>query len=286
MLFRRLFVLFLFFLVSPFAALGGELSATPAEVVNGGAVVLRWEGDLPSFAVVRFNDQVLYLYPDRDGAVALLPIPLEMPAGVYPVLGAVVDQRGESTPVSTEVHVSRLERSLEKLTLPKEMVSPKDPVVLERIARERARLGALFSQRTLRLWDDFVRPVSEPVSSVFGKRRLLNGQPRAPHSGTDFRSPVGTPVHAMSTGRVVLNDALFYTGNTVVLDHGEGLFSLYAHLSSSQVGVGELIPSGAIVGKVGSTGRSTGPHLHLTVRLLGDRIDPLLLLAAFQRQGS
>jgi len=282
----RLLVLLLFFVVSPFAALGGELSVTPVEIVNGGAVVLRWTGDSPSFAVVRFNDQVLYLYPDRVVAIALLPIPLDMPAGIYPVRGAVVDDRGETTPVATEICVSRLERPQESLTLPKEMVSPKEPVVLERIAREKGRLDALFAQRSLRLWDDFVRPVTEPVSSVFGKRRLMNGQPRSPHSGTDFRSPAKTPVLAMSTGRVVLNDALFYTGNTVVLDHGEGLFSLYAHLSSSQVGLGDLISSGAVIGKVGSTGRSTGPHLHLTVRLLGDRIDPLLLLAAFQPQGS
>ena len=106
---RRLLVFLLCFVVSPFAALGGELSVTPVEIVNGGAVVLRWAGGSPSFAVVRFNDQVLYLYPDRVGAIALLPIPLDMPAGIYPVRGAVVDDRGETTPVATEIYVSRVE---------------------------------------------------------------------------------------------------------------------------------------------------------------------------------
>ncbi|NIQ11228.1 MAG: M23 family metallopeptidase, partial [Gammaproteobacteria bacterium] len=80
-------------------------------------------------------------------------------------------------------------------------------------------------------WTIFEAPVDEPVSSVFGKRRIMNGKPRSPHSGTDYRSPKGTPVRSISNGKIVLVDDLFYTGKTVVLDHGEGLFSLYAHLS-------------------------------------------------------
>ncbi len=286
MLRNGLFSLSLLLLLLPLPAVCGELSLASLEVVNGGTAVLRWTGTTPSFGVVRFNEQVVYLYPDRAGAIALLPIPLDLPAGHYPLQGAIVNERGETTPFSLDLAVTHLERPQERLTLPEEMVTPRDPAVLARISRERAQLDELFGQRGLRLWDDFIRPVSERISSVFGKRRILNGQPRAPHSGTDFRSPAGTPIHAMSTGRVVLNDDLFYTGRTVILDHGEGLFSLYAHLSSSQVKAGELIDSGGVVGKVGSSGRSTGPHLHLTVRLLGVRVDPVLLLEALQAQDS
>jgi murein DD-endopeptidase MepM/ murein hydrolase activator NlpD len=109
----------------------------------------------------------------------------------------------------------------------------------------------------------------------------MNGKPKSPHSGTDFRSSVGTPVRSISSGRVVLVSDLFYTGQTVVVDHGEGLLSVYAHLSKILVEENHELQVGDVLGKVGSTGRSTGAHLHLTVRLLGERIDPLALLAIF-----
>ncbi|MCK4535578.1 MAG: M23 family metallopeptidase [Desulfuromonadales bacterium] len=271
---RGLIAALLFFLTQA-SCFAGELLLAPQEVINGGVAVLHWVGASPDFAVVRFADKVIYLYPDRDGAVALLPVPLDMPPGNYPLLAAVADKQGETTAVELELQVRYMERPQESLTLPVEMVSPRDPEVLSRIERESRLLNQLFSGQSERLWDTFVRPVDEPISSVFGKRRLLNGQPRAPHGGTDFRSPAGTHVRAMSSGRVVLCRDLFYAGKTVVLDHGEGLFSLYAHLSSYTVRESQSLSVGDVVGKVGNTGRSTGPHLHLTVRLLGERIDPI-----------
>ena len=110
----------------------------------------------------------------------------------------------------------------------------------------------------------------------------MNGKPKSPHSGTDFRSPSGTPVHSISNGRVTLVDDLFYTGKTVVIDHGEGLLSVYAHLSKALVAEDVELQIGDVLGEVGSTGRSTGAHLHLTVRLLGERVDPLALLDIFE----
>ena len=109
----------------------------------------------------------------------------------------------------------------------------------------------------------------------------MNGKPKSPHSGTDFRSPSGTSIRSISSGRVALVADLFYTGQTVVVDHGEGLLSIYAHLSKVLVKEGSELRVGDTLGEVGSTGRSTGAHLHLTVRLLGERIDPLALLAVF-----
>lgn len=262
----------------------GELQLAPREVINGGVAVLRWVGSPPDFAVVRFADRVIYFYPDHAGAVALLPVPLEMVAGTYPLPGVVVEEGGKTLPFELELLVSQLERPRESLTLPDRMVSPRDPADLARIKRESSLLNALFEQRGTRLWDRFERPVDDPVSSVFGKRRLLNGEPRAPHSGTDFRSPLGTPVRALSSGRIVLAQDLFYTGQTIVMDHGEGLFSVYAHLSSRDVQVGAVIQTGEVIGRVGSTGRSTGPHLHLTLRLLGTRVDPMLFLETLQQQ--
>jgi murein DD-endopeptidase MepM/ murein hydrolase activator NlpD len=107
---------------------------------------------------------------------------------------------------------------------------------------------------------------------------VFNGQARSPHSGADFLSPAGTPVTAPSAGRVLLAGDLYYTGGSVVIDHGAGLVSLFAHLSSVDVKTGDLIAGGQPIGKVGATGRVTGAHLHWTLRANGTRVDPLSLL--------
>lgn len=255
------------------------LNVEPAQVHNGELALVRWSGEVPSFGVVRFNGRVIYFSPDRSGATALLPVGLETPAGRYPLLVAIVDHRGRTTAAELNLEVVHKNRPLERLTLPEEMVTPKAPVVLARISRERTDLNRVFEKVSLRHWTGFSRPVDDPVNSVFGKRRLLNGKPRAPHSGTDFRSPAGTPVRSIGAGTVVLVDDLFYTGKTVVIDHGDGLFSLYAHLSASATRTGARLEIGEVIGHVGNTGRTTGPHLHLTVRLLGERVDPMALLA-------
>jgi murein DD-endopeptidase MepM/ murein hydrolase activator NlpD len=242
---------------------------------------LQWRGESLSFGVVRYQDEVIYLYPDPEGAVALLPVGLDTPAGDYLLQTALVDKLGRTTASELTLTVAHKERPLEKLTLPPRMVTP-STADQKRIARENALLKSVFSERTERLWTTFERPVAEPVSSVFGKRRLMNGKSRSPHSGTDFRSPEGTPVGTVSNGRVAFVDNLFYTGKTVVVDHGEGLFSLYAHLSKVMVEEGHELLAGDVLGEVGSTGRSTGAHLHLSVKLLGERVDPLSLLLVGQ----
>lgn len=261
-------------------AFAGELSLRSEQVYNGEVAVLQWRGTPLSFAVARFNKEVYYLYPDSDGAIALLPVGLHVAAGHYPVLAAMVDLQGQTSTTELLLTVVDKQRPEERLTLPERMVTPgrKD---LERISRENNRLKEIFAGRSPRLWTNFVMPVGDAVSSVFGKRRVLNGKPKSPHSGTDFRSPMGTPVRPISNGRVALVADLFYTGNTVVVDHGEGLFSLYAHLSEVLVEEGNDLLVSDVLGRVGSTGRSTGAHLHLTVKLFGERIDPLALVAAF-----
>ena len=277
----RLILLTWVSLLLPFTVSGGELVLQAPQVGNGGVAVLRWLGEPLSFGVVRFRDTIFYLYPDKQGAVALLPVSLEVPAGEYPLLAALADQQGQTKTAELVLLVEHKKRPEEKLTLPEKMVTPVERDVA-RINRESRLLTERFALRSPRFWTVFKRPVTDPVSSIFGKRRVMNGKPKSPHSGTDFRSPAGTPVHAISSGRVILVDDLFYTGKTVIIDHGEGLFSLYAHLSKVLVEEGRDLRAGDALGKVGSTGRSTGAHLHLTVRLLGERIDPLALLAAFE----
>ncbi len=279
----RLLLMLWLSLVVALPAWCGELSLLSAQVYNGEVAVLRWQGEPLSFGVARFRDKVLYLYPDNDGAVALLPISLNVPEGNYPVLAAVVDLQGRTTATELTLRVDYKERPEEHLTLPERMVTPETRDVL-RINRESALLNETFDLRSPRLWTNFERPVDGSVSSVFGKRRMMNGKPKSPHSGTDFRGPTGTPVHSISNGRVAMVADLFYTGHTVVVDHGEGLVSLYAHLSKVLVRQGHELLTGDVLGEVGSTGRSTGAHLHLTVRLLQERVDPLALLTLFSDQ--
>ena len=116
-------------------------------------------------------------------------------------------------------------------------------------------------------------------SGSFGKRRIFNNQPRSPHSGEDFSAPTGTPVLATARGRVALAKDLFFLGKTVILDHGFGVYSFYGHLSSLGVEPGTNVQSGTAIGKVGATGRVTGPHLHWGVRLGNARVNPMELLA-------
>ena len=119
----------------------------------------------------------------------------------------------------------------------------------------------------------------QAANSAFGTRSIYNGQPRSAHGGADFPSPAGTPIHAPNAGRVVLAANLYYTGNTVVIDHGLGLYSLFAHLSRIDVAEGASVDRGFVVGLVGATGRVTGPHLHWTVRAGGARVDPMAVIA-------
>jgi len=183
------------------------------------------------------------------------------------------------------VRVEDVKRPAERLTLPREMVTPADPAVLRRINRERDLLRELFGRNEGEFSPGpLILPVDDPVGSPFGLRRILNGVPKSPHSGVDFRSPSGTEIRAPLDGSVVFAGDLYYTGRTVVLDHGAGLFTYYAHLRTTGAHPGDRIRQGEAVGTVGSTGRSTGPHLHWGAKLRGDRIDPLVLSRELARE--
>ena len=148
------------------------------------------------------------------------------------------------------------------------------------------RLNAVWqSSAAERLWTaPFVRPVPQPANSRFGTRSIFNGEARNPHGGADFPSPRGTTVRAPNAGRIALAESLYFSGNTVIVDHGLGLFSLLAHLSTMAVHEGDRVAAGQIIGRVGATGRVTGPHLHWAVRANGARVDPMALIALLGRR--
>jgi hypothetical protein len=166
----------------------------------------------------------------------------------------------------------------QELSLPSKMVTPPTEV-LERIDAERAR-----TQTAKQTWSDqrlwrlpFHRPVAGKFTSVYGLQRVLNGKPKDPHRGVDFRAPTGTAVEAVADGRVILAESHYYAGNSMYIDHGNGVISLYFHLSQFDVSQGDIVKRGQIIGRSGCTGRATGPHLHLSVSVQGQLVDPVPL---------
>jgi murein DD-endopeptidase MepM/ murein hydrolase activator NlpD len=167
-----------------------------------------------------------------------------------------------------------------RLTVSPEFVNP-PPEAMTQIAADARKTSAIWGRVTPRKWSGpFLLPVDDTATSSFGTRSFFNGQARSPHTGTDFLSPAGRPIRAANHGVVVLAEPLYFTGNTVVIDYGDGLYSLFAHLSVLQTHPGDTVEPQTIVGLVGATGRVTGAHLHWGVKLQGANVDPLTLVAA------
>lgn len=268
-----------FFLLCWTPAFGGQVSFEPSVAIAGESVLIEYRDAPVAMALVRVEGRTLHLRTSEQGAWGILGVDIGYPKETIPLSLAVLKKDGTSHFSSHRLSVTKVDRPKEYLTLPEKMVTPKGKKLLARIKQERDRLLALYRvDGGSGQWSRLERPVPHPVSSVFGVRRILNGKPRSPHGGTDFRSPTGTPVEATASGTVVLTDSLYYTGKTVVIRHGDGMHSLYAHLSRIDCNVGQYLEQGEVLGAVGSTGRSTGPHLHWSMRHFGARIDPMQLL--------
>jgi hypothetical protein len=220
----------------------------------------------------------------RTGALtwrAIVGIDLDVTPGTYTV-AIDADDRLHTT---HDLLVRPRDFPTRRLAVDDAFVNPPPPEQV-RIEQESARLSAIWqSSAAERLWTaPFVRPVPHRANSRFGTRSVFNGEARSPHGGADFLSPRGTPVRAPNAGRVALAEPLYFSGNTVIIDHGLGLFSTLAHLSSIAVHEGDHIPAGRVVGRVGATGRVTGPHLHWALRANDARVDPLAVLSLLGRR--
>lgn len=222
----------------------------------------------------------LFFFPYADGYAALIGADLEAKPGRTPWRIGFVDGGGAPHQASGAITVKTRKFPVQRLSLPKSMVDL-SPANESRAEAEAMRLRTLYHTiSAARLWRGrFTKPIASDVRSEgFGFRRIINGKARAPHSGVDFAAPAGTPVVASNRGRVALVAHHFFGGRLVVLDHGEGLYTLYMHLERVDVDEGSLVERGAIIGAVGSTGRATGPHLHWAAQLRHARIDPGALL--------
>jgi murein DD-endopeptidase MepM/ murein hydrolase activator NlpD len=193
---------------------------------------------------------------------------------------------GAADSVSMAVPVREGEYRHERLTVAPRFGTPPDSALQERMRREsrRAREVSRMSHSTPRLWDgEFVHPRPSRITSGFGHGREYNGQITGRHMGTDFAGAVGAPVHAPARGVVALVDEFFLGGGVIYIDHGAGLVTAYLHLSEQLVSEGDLVEPGQLIGRVGATGRVTGPHLHWIVRYGTITVDPLSLLEVMDR---
>ncbi|OZI65218.1 peptidoglycan DD-metalloendopeptidase family protein [Bordetella genomosp. 1] len=249
--------------------------------VPGGVAVLRLGASATEPEVRYLNKRVMVLPQPGNAWLAIVGIPLSVKPGSESVtVGSGASAARVPFTVGTKTYVAQHIKLKNK-----RQVNP-DPDDLRRIERELAEQNAAYRAFRAGVVPSNVvldAPVQGRLSSPFGLRRFFNGEERNPHSGLDFAVPSGTPVRAPAAGRVVLVGDYFFNGKTVFVDHGQGFISMFCHLSAIDVAVGDEVARGGVVGKVGATGRATGPHLHWNVSLNDARVDPAIFIGAFKK---
>ncbi|HZS06348.1 MAG TPA: M23 family metallopeptidase [Blastocatellia bacterium] len=279
--------LFLFLLLtSTVSAQPGNRDQTvtwePAKLVNGSPCVFRFKParQLESLGGKWLGKKVWFSFDGGSGAwVGFAGIDIDTKPGGHQLELEAVARGGERLTFNQVVPIEKGFYPVTTLTVPRKYVEPA-PEDLARIQQERKIKDETFSRITNeRLWSGgFTAPVGTPTTAGFGSQRTYNGQRQSIHQGLDFRAATGTPVKAVNSGRVILAREFYFEGGLLVIDHGQGLLTLYLHLSAFRVKEGDTVGRGQLVALSGGTGRATGPHLHLAVRWQGVYVDPATLL--------
>ena len=242
--------------------------------VPGGIALVEIPGTERPLRVM-FGDHQVAVLRKEDAWVAVVGVPLATKPGSHSI--DVYSASGKRT---VSFDIADKQYRTQKLTIKNQRQVDPDPDDLKRISGEQERSNAALSKFTTTDTPSLtlLSPVEGVRSDSYGSRRIFNGQPRNPHSGMDIAAPTGTPIRAPAAGKVVEAGDFFFNGNTLYIDHGDGLVTMYCHLSSIAVKVGDEVTPGQVIGKVGATGRVTGPHLHWGVALNRAMVDPALFL--------
>ena len=266
----------------PKAALGWSVQWQPSELVNGSPVLFQVK---PALRLKTLSGKWL----EHDISFALDPktkiwnaiagIALNVKPGVYTLSLSTATLSGKDVSFQRRLTVRAGKYRSTAITVEAKYTAPSQEQ-LDIIARDKKTKQDAFSQVTPnREWAGaFKSPLEAPFSDTFGTTRTFNGQVRSTHEGLDFAAVAGTPIAALNAGTVLLARPLYFEGNCVVLDHGQGLLTLYLHMSEFKVKEGDKVERGQVLGLVGGTGRATGPHLHIAVRWQGVYVDPATLL--------
>ena len=252
----------------------GQLSGRQGEVV---LVRMPAQGG-PDGVTGRFLGRRIPFFRDASGLVGLLGIDMQDAPGTHELTVEISSSTGLRR-LSYNVLVLKEKYPVQHLTLPKDKVDL-DEESLVRVKSEQQQVSAILDLVSPeRFWGKgFIAPLQGPAAGAFGRMRIINGQPKSPHNGEDIAAPLGTEVVAMNDGIARLVVDHFFSGKGVFLDHGLGLYSMYFHLSEVTVEDGQRVTRGQVIGKVGASGRATGPHLHWGVRLNGARVNPYALI--------
>ncbi len=255
----------------------------PARLVNGAPVVFQVAppARLTGLTAKWLEHEVFFAYDAGSKTwFGIAGIGLETHPGIYALELQGTTSRGKEISFSRKITIRSAKYPSIAVTVAKRYTEP-SPEQLDRIKQDKTVKQDVFSHTDPeREWSGKFRvPVDAPVSDVFGTRRVFNGKVQSMHQGLDYAVPSGTPVAALNAGTVLLASPLYFEGNCVVLDHGQGLLTLYLHLSEIRVKQGEQVKRGQEIGLSGGSGRATGPHLHLAVRWQGVYLNPATLLA-------
>jgi len=263
------------------------ITVEPQQIMQGDVALLRLQRSQGIVSAEYFQDnRPVFFYYDNATLTycAFLGIDLEEKPGPNSVPVKITAQNGIVSRTTVEFIIRKKDFPAEHLTVPESQVTL-NRLDNARYEREKMMVAAILQKPSdLKLRNsDFLKPLQADVDTPFGVRRFFNNKPKNPHSGVDFKAPEGTPVVASNHGRVVLTGNHFFSGNSVFIDHGSGIITMYFHLASFAVAHGETIEKGQVVGHVGSTGRATGPHLHWGMRINNQRVDPMALLGKVKK---
>ena len=274
-----------FFWLSASIAFGAQPSSKPGalktmDILQGEIAEINLSAPGVVAAEGRLGNEKIYFYPGDNGAfTGLVGADLETKPGPAKIVVGGTTHSGAPWATQIPLKIKSKAFKSESFAVAQEF-DQLSPEVLERIRREQEQFSRVFSlSAAQRLWArPFVAPLPKEITSPFGYRRVINGAPRSPHTGVDLKAAMETPVLAANHGRVALLGDFFYSGKSLVLDHGGSLFTVYFHLSEFKADEGAEVKKGDVIALSGMTGRVTGPHLHWGARMNGARIDPFQLV--------